>query len=1112
MRRLAVLYFILSYYSLSGQSLFTNLSAAQTGVTFQNTITDEKAHNILIYSNYYGGGGVGIGDFNQDGLADLFFAGNQVGDQLYLNKGNLQFENITQKAGILNNGGWSSGVVLADVNNDGKLDIYVTRELYDDQPELRKNALYINTTAAKSNQLSFVESAAEYGINNSERTRHATFLDYNQDGFLDLFLLNQPPNPGNYSPLFGSNLKQEKWMPRLYKNTGKGQFEDVTKTAGLLQAGYTNSVIAADINKDGWTDLYVTNDYEAPDWLYLNNGDGTFTDVLKDQLRHISYYSMGVDAADINNDGWLDIMTLDMVAEDNFRLKANMGGMYPEAFWKLVNQGGHYQYMFNALHLNNGNTTTTNGTFSDIAQMAGVSSTDWSWANLIADFDNDGYKDIYVTNGLLRDIRNSDAAKEFPKYVQKTIDDFIKANPNAGTVGIFDILDLDKALALIPSTPLANYAFKNNGDLTFSKTAKEWGLDAKTFSNGAAYGDLDNDGDLDLVVNNINEVAHIYQNNSNNTSDNNYLRVEIHNKDQPTFGVKIKVQFVDAWQMIELANVRGMYSTSENIAHFGLGQQQITNVMVEWPNGEQFFYPNVTANQTLKVARTKYNLTVPKEPLKKPLFTSANPINFQHQENDFNDYAKQVLLPHKQSQFGPALAKGDLNGDGLEDVFVGGAVGQAGQFFIQTTNGQFVGLPAPSLQADAAYEDVAATFFDADNDGDLDLYIVSGGNEFVPQSKMYQDRLYLNDGHGSIKKTTTQLPKFRDSGACVKPFDYDNDGDLDLFVGGRHIPWAYPSPAISRLLQNNDGVFTDITNKKAKDLIYSGMVTDATWTDFNQDGQTDLILVGEWMSITFLENKNGNLTKTEQSIINASDDQPIDHTGWWYSLHANDFDGDGDDDYVVGNLGLNAKYKASQIAPFEVHYDDFDNNGKKDIVLSYYNFGEQYPLRGRSCSAEQIPEIKEKFGSYNIFASSNLSTIYTPNALEKALHYSAKTFASVYIENKGNGIFSLKALPQAAQVSSVNSILSNDYNEDGHLDLLIAGNLYPAEIETPRNDGGIGLLLYGNGKGDFKPVAPLESGISLPYDVKQMLPVATPKGELIIIGNNDEKVLGLWKK
>ena len=1109
MRKLFISFFICCAIFVQGQPLFTHLTPEQTGVQFKNTITDEKKHNILIYSNYYGGAGVGIGDFNLDGLPDLFFAGNLVEDKLYINRGDMRFDDQTGQAGLTSSKGWSSGVALADVNNDGWLDIYVTRELYDDQPALRRNVLYLNTTKQRGQPVSFREAAAEFGIDNSERTRHALFFDYDKDGHLDLFLMNQPPNPGNYSPMFGSDLTKEEWMPRLLRNNGQGRFEDVTRQAGLLKAGFTNSAVATDVNNDGWPDLYVTNDYEAPDWLYLNNGDGTFSEVLKDHLRHISYYSMGVDAADINNDGWIDLMTLDMVAEDNFRLKANMGGMYPEAFWKLVNQGGHYQYMFNALHLNNG-FQADKGTFSDIGQMAGVSNTDWSWANLIADFDNDGFKDIFVTNGLLRDIRNSDAAKHFPQYVQTTIDEFVQKNPNAGTVEIFDILNLDEALSLIPSEPLSNYAFRNEDGLTFQKVNKDWGLEAQTFSNGAAYGDLDNDGDLDLVVNNINEPAHIYRNNGN---DNNYLRVEIFNKNKPIYGVKVKVKLTnDTWQMVELTNVRGMYSTSENIAHFGLGKQEQTTVMVEWPDGSQFVYPNTEVNQTLKIAKNKYNLQSEKSPIKPPIFEVCEPINFQHQENNFDDYSKQILLPHKQSQYGPALAKGDVNGDGLEDLFLGGAHGQSGQFFLQQSNGQFTELSSPVISADAAYEDVDASLFDADNDGDLDLYVVSGGNEFPPQSKMYQDRLYLNQGNGKFTKSENILPKFRDSGGSVEPFDYDQDGDFDLFIGGRHIPWDYPSPAISRLLRNDGGTYRDITRTHAKDLIFSGLVSDAVWTDFNQDGQTDLIMVGEWMPLTFLENKDGVLTKTEPRMMAADSGKSGLYTGWWYSVHANDFDGDGDEDLVVGNLGLNYKYKATSDEPFEVHYDDFDDSGQKDIVLSYYNFGEQYPLRGRSCSAQQIPDIKKKFGSYNIFASSNLSTVYGPSALQEALHYSATSFASIYVENRGNQGYKISELPKMAQLSSINAILSDDYNEDGHLDILIAGNLYAAEIETPRNDASIGLLLFGDGKGNFRPAPAVESGIVLPYDVKKMVEISTPDGRLILTGNNDDKVMGLRQK
>ena len=1095
-----LLYSLVVVGALGAQPLFERLSSDATGVDFNNVVTDEQEHSILIYSNYYGGAGVGIGDFNNDGLQDLFFAGNLAADRLYLNQGDMQFSDATEAAGILDDGGWSSGVVLADVNNDGWLDIYVTRELYDDQPDKRRNLLYINRQDG-----TFSEESARYGIDNRERTRHATFLDYDQDGHLDLFLLNQPPNPGNYSDYYGADLKRPEWAPRLYRNTGQGRFTDVTEAAGLLTPGYPNSVVAADVNNDGWTDLYVANDYDAPDWLYLNQGDGTFVNVLPQQFPHTSYYSMGVDIADIDNDGNLDIMTLDMVAEDNYRLKANMGGMYPEAFWKVVDQGGHYQYMFNALHRNNGN-----GTFSDIAQLAGVSNTDWSWANLIADFDNDGHKDIFVTNGLLRDIRNSDAAKELPKYVQQVIEDFIAENPNAGEVHIFDILDVKKALELVPSQPLSNYAYRNNGDLTFDKVSREWGLDAETFSNGAAYGDLDNDGDLDLVVNNINAPAGIYRNHTSERGLGNALRIRLRKEQAPVFGARVYLMEAGRrTQLVEAANVRGMYSTSEPLLHIGVGQLQRADVLVRWPDGTEDYRTDLPVNRLVEIDYADRTPGLPRTAAPAALFSAKAESAFQHRENDFDDYAKQVLLPHKQSQFGPALAAGDADGDGWDELYVGGAAGQAGQLFRQDNNGNLQPWANNLPAEDAAYEDVAATFFDADGDGDLDLYVVSGGNEHAPQSKMYQDRLYFNEGGGNWRKATDELPLFRESGGTVVAWDYDGDGDQDLFVGGRHQPWSYPSPAISRLLRNDGGRFTDVTKTHAPDLIYLGMVTDAVWTDFNRDGQPDLLVVGEWMAPTLFLNEAGTLRKTTPTVIDGATGRPMDATGWWYAAHARDIDGDGDEDYVLGNLGQNYKYRADQEQPFEVYYEDFDDNGSKDIVLSYYNFGERYPLRGRSCSSEQIPELKQKFPTYDVFAAAPLERIFDPAELDESLHYAARTFASAYLENTGDGRLIFRPLPNLAQVSSINAILSDDYDGDGHLDLLIAGNLYPAEIETPRNDAGIGLLLTGDGKGNFSPMAAESSGVSLPYDVKRAVQLSGPQGTTLWFAVNNGPLVRL---
>lgn len=1102
-RHLIFIFFLISIFCFFLQKesfgqiekpLFNLLSSEQTGVDFNNIITDEPDHNILIYSNYYGGAGVGVGDFNKDGLADIFFAGNLVSDRLYINKGDLKFDDRTDEAGIEIGGGWSSGVLIGDINNDGWEDIYVTRELYDDKPELRKNKLYINQQDG-----TFKENAEEYGVADAERTRHATFIDYDKDGWLDLFLLNQPPNPGNYSPLYGTDLMQEKWAPRLYKNNqdpkGTGvTFSDVSKEAGISIPGYGNSVVAADLNNDKWMDLYVANDYEVPDRLFLNNQDGTFTDVIHDAARHISYYAMGVDAADINNDGWLDVMTLDMVAEDNFRLKANMGGMYPEAFWKIVNDGGHHQYMFNALHLNNG-VAPFGGErrliLSDIAQMAGVPSTDWSWSNIMADFDNDGWKDIFVTNGLLRDIRNSDAAKSFPKYVEKTIQEFIENNPNAGEIGIFDILDLEKALELIPSVPLKNYIYKNNGGLTFSKKTTEWGMDMETFSNGCAYADLDNDGDLEIIVNNINESAHIFE----NTANNNWLRFKLtyNKKNESVAGTKVTLYTeVNEMQYAELTNTRGMYSTSENMIHFGLGKKEkVKSVEIVWPNGLKTLLSNPAINKVHEVdfLGTKVATSGGAIPTIFQNITDQKNILFIHQENNFDDYEKQILLPHKMSQFGPAMDVADVNGDGLEDVYMGGAVGQAGVLFIQKENKQFE--KTIIFENEKLQEDIDAVFFDIENDGDMDLYVVSGGNEYPQQNKMYQDRLYINDGKGSFEKSTDILPVFRESGACVKPADFDGDGDMDLFIGGRHTPWLYPSPTISRLLKNENGKFIDITKTHAKELINLGMVTDAVWSDYDKDDDLDLIVVGEWMPIAIFINENGSFIHHSPFTVHHS-------SGWWYSIEAADIDGDGDDDYFAGNLGLNYKYKATTNEPFEVHYDDFDESGSKDIVLSYYNFGEQFPLRGRSCSSQQVPEIQNKFPSYNIFANANLEEVYGDEKLDNALHYSATNFASVFIKNN-NGDLEVTPLPNEAQVSSINDFLIKDFNGDKKLDVLVAGNLYPAEIETPRNDAGIGLLLTGDGKGSWQSVHPTKSNLYVPFDVKKIKTL----GDWILFGVND---------
>ncbi|MGB3780254.1 MAG: VCBS repeat-containing protein [Tunicatimonas sp.] len=1093
--------------------LFTLIPPPQSHVDFINPVVDAKDHNVLIYSNYYGGAGVGVGDFNRDGFQDLFFAGNLTGDRLYLNQGSqgtrLEFADVTTAAGITDNGGWSSGVVVADVNNDGWADIYVTRELYDNQPELRRNRLYLNRGALTAEGCpQFVESAARYGLDNSERTRHATFLDYDRDGDLDLFLLNQPPNPGNFSDLYGTKPSPEN-ASRLYRNdvvtaatdfTGEPRFTDVTAAAGVQQPGYPNSVTASDLNNDGWTDLYVAHDFDAPDCFFLNNRDGTFTNVIDSALRHISYYSMGVDAADIDNDGWLDLMVLDMVAEDNFRLKANMSGMDPQAFRKVLDAGGHYQYMFNTLQRNvpRPEADAPYPLFSDIAQLSGVPSTDWSWSNLIADFDNDGHKDIHVTNGLLRDIRNTDADKAFSHYVDSVARTWVQNNPNGGDVSIWDILDLEEAMQIVPSEKLANYAFRNQGDLTFSKVTSDWGLDQRAFSHGSAYADLDNDGDLDLVVNNVNDTAFVYRNNSVEQGQHHYLHLVLTDTGQhrALAGTRVRIKAGDQEQWVELTGVRGMYSTSELAAHFGLGPATTIDALtIRWPDGSVTQRSKVAADQRLFIDRSASQKPIPLASRPEPWFAPVTTIDFRHQENEYDDFAKQVLLPHKLSRFGPALAVADVNGDGRDDCFVGGAADQAGQLFFQDAQGEW--KPAAALSEDAQSEDVDAAFLDVDSDGDADLYVVSGGNAWPDQDEAYQDRLYLNDGQGNFSRAANRLPSLTESGSCVRPFDFDGDGDPDLLVGGRHRPGQYPAPTTTRLLRNQNGTFEDVTEALAPDLLNLGMVTDAVWTDVDQDQRTDLVLVGEWMPITLLRYDG-------TSFGEATERLGLDDTrGWWFSVESADVDNDGDLDLVAGNLGLNYKYHASPEAPFEVHYDDFDNSGTKDIVLSYYNFGEQFPLRGRSCSSQQVPLIGKKFATYERFAAANLVDVYGVENLQSALHYQATTFASTYLENRGDGSFVSHPLPNEAQVSSINDILVKDFDQDGHQDLLVAGNLYTSEVETPRNDAGMGLLLRGDGHGRFQPVAAQQSGILLPYDVKKLATATTSKRLLILSAVNN---------
>ena len=1086
MRKLITTFILIFSFFLSSQeTLFTLVDNSKTGINFSNELVDTKEHSIFLYANYYGGAGVGIGDFDNDGLEDIFFAANLLDDKIYKNLGNFEFEDKTKMSGIINNGSWSTGVTVADVNNDGLLDIYVSCELYDDAPVLRRNKLYINQGSFK-----FKESASEWGVDVDRRTRHSVFFDYNNDGLLDLYLLNHPPNTGNFSPFFGKDMSLPEYNLQLFENKGN-HFVDVTQSAGLNRSGFPNAAVIGDFNKDGWPDIYVANDFDSPDFLYFNNKDKTFTYATETSLRHTSFYSMGVDAADINNDSHLDLMVLDMTAEDNFRLKSNMSGMNPDSFWKVVNDGGHYQYMFNTLQLNNGNDT-----FSDIAQFTGTAATDWSWSSLVADFDNDGQKDIYITNGLLRDIRNTDADKKIADIVSKKINEYIIQNPNNTEITLWDVVDLKELLDLLPSQKLKNYYYKNHGNLEFSNITDSSGLNQPSFSHGASYVDLDNDGDLDLVVNNVNDKPFIYENNSENNG-NNFIRLKMVD-DRPTLGTKVKMYYDKEFQYFETTNVRGIYSTSEDVVHFGINKSKaIDSILIEWPDQTLQKIINPKINKTHKVYKEGITINSKSNINDDKRFNEDKSIlNYTHRENYFNDYEKQVLLPHKLSQLGPAIAKGDINGDGLEDLFIGGASGQEASVYIQNEN-SFEKIDNDIWTKHKALEDIDALFFDSDNDGDLDIYVVSGGNEFMPNSSTYLDRLYINDGNGNFTFRRELLPSNFESGSVVKAFDFDNDGDLDLFVGSRMKPWNYPEPASSYLLVNENGKFSNYNTDQFTDL---GLVTDAEWFDYDNDGDSDIVVVGEWMPITVFKNQDGNFIKEE---INTN--LGCSSTGWWYSIEVGDLNNDKLPDLIVGNLGLNYKYKASVDEPFEVFYDDFDENGTKDIVLAYYNYGIQFPLRGFSCSSQQVPDLKDKFEKYDIFASLDVQEVYGEENLENALRLSVNTFESAALINN-ESFFDFKPLPNYAQFSSVNDIIIKDFDNDQINDLLIVGNMYHAEIETARNDAGNGLFLKGVGDGSFKEVSVSESGFFAPGDSKKIITLNLGNNDIILVANNNDRI------
>ena len=1073
--------------------IYTKLSAEETGIDFVNKLYETAKLNYYQFQYLYNGGGVAIGDINNDGLDDIYFSATQFSNKLYLNKGNLKFEEIAQPAGVLLGEGIKTGVSMVDINNDGFMDIYVCRTGPKNDKEQRSNHFYIN-----NGDLTFTESSEKMGLKDYCYSNHAAFFDYDNDGDLDMYLMNHPKDfkgastpkatkiNGEYQRI--TTPKDEYESDRLYKNNGNGTFIDVSKSAGIINRTFSLSVSIVDVNEDGFDDIFVANDYAEPDNFYINNGNGTFTDQNSNILRHSSRNSMGSDFSDLNNDGLLDLIVLDMKAEDNRRQKlletTNIYRFYNE----YVKKGYGHQEMRNMLQLNNGNPEGSGQvTFSEIGEMAGISATDWSWSVLAQDYNNDGWRDIFITNGLRRDITNND----YTHFIRPTFSRSVGANFN-----IYDNLNQ------IPSEKVANYFYKNNKDLTFKKVSYDWGITDASFSNGAAYADLDNDGDLELIVNNVDEQAFVYRSDATQNSGNHFLQIDFEGtaNNKKGIGTKVTLTSLEGKQFQVLRPNRGYMSSMPYFLHFGTGKSTtIEKVEIEWTDGKTQTLTNVKTDQRITAKYTEANGTASKPTANNPIFAKANVgIDYKHNENtNFEDVLREPLLPHDLSKEGPTVAVGDVNGDGKEDVFIGGAAGSAGALYLQGDG--FAKASSQPWEADIQQEDIGTLFFDADGDKDLDLYIVSGGYEFLSNSPDLQDRLYINDGTGNFAKSTDALPTEISSGSCVKAADYDNDGDLDLFVGARVIPSYYPYAPESFILQNNNGKFTNITASIASGLTKVGLVKDAIWADINNDKQQDLIVVGEWMAVSIFINNKGNFT-------NETAKYGLENTkGWWNTIEVADMDGDGDLDLVAGNLGYNTRIKASANKPLEIIAKDFDNNNNPDVVVSMYFQNTQHPIYQRDVIKSQMPYLQQRFNKYEPYANATTSQVFPADKMAGALKLQATNLGTTYFENTGN-TFKIHVLPNIAQISPTQSILLEDFDKDNKMDILLVGNFYYNEVETGRSDAGNGLFLKGDGTGNFTPQTIRQSGFFAAKDARDMQIVNYNGQRLIIVANNNDKV------
>jgi enediyne biosynthesis protein E4 len=1064
------------------KTLFQELLAEETGITFQNTVIQNGDNNVMNYSYYFNGGGVAVGDINNDGLADVYFSGNQVTNKLYLNKGDFEFEDITEKTGVAVPEGWKTGITMADVNQDGWLDIYVCRSAMSDST-LRENLMFIN-----NKDLTFTERGREFGINNNSYSSHAAFFDYDKDGDLDLFVLNHslPKYAGLSNVIVHKNQKGSKFGSKLYQNNG-GKFSDVSEKAGLINnvLSFGLGVAISDLNNDGWPDLYISNDFNEDDYLYLNNQNGTFKNVIKEATGHVSLFSMGSDIADVNNDGLPDLITLDMMPASNERIKLSSGDDNYDKYQILIKGGFHHQTMRNMLQLNNGD-----GTFSEVGQLAGISNTDWSWASLFADFDGDGWKDLYITNGYEKDFTNM-------QFLKFTVDERIKARQTGIAPDVKTILDN------MPSIAEGNFLFKNNRDLTFSNQTIEWGISRKYKSNGAAYADLDNDGDLDMVINTMNQPAIVYRNNSIENSKAVFLKVDLFklNSVMNVIGTKMIVHAGGKAQHQEYSPNRGFQSCMVGPMVVGLnGNEKVDSVRIIWLDSKTQLFANISARTVLTPNHdeAKDDYTYPTS--LKHLFTSATPLNWTHAPAEANDFKRQYLLPRMYSNSGPKMVSGDVDQDGLMDFYICGPQHQSGALFMQQRDGSYKIKKTAAFEADKEHQDEDAVFFDADKDGDLDLYVVSGGYAFQENDPLLQDRLYLNEGRGAFRKSTNQLPPELLAGSCVKSLDIDGDQDLDLFVGSRLVPGQYPlAPQSMFLINDGKGNFTNAIKQVTLGLENSGMVCDAIVADVNKDSRPDLIVVGEWTSIKVFINQ-GNTLKDETDKWFSSSTK-----GWWNCIVAEDFDSDGDMDFVIGNYGLNNQFNVTEDHPATLIYKDFNNDGQVDPFFCYFINGKSYPYASRDEALGQVSFLKPRFPDYTSYANATMETIFTADELKNVNTLKADLMKTVYLENTGKK-FEIRDLPIQAQFAPVYTMAAWDVDDDGDKDVVMAGNETLVRARIGKSDANKGFIFLNDGKGKFAYMPQYQSGLNLGGDIRQLLFVPAKERTDLLVGEIGSKV------